>query len=502
MDGGTSQNPSKNYQIQGRFMYADYSPLEDDRNLIDIIKDFASLVSRLGRIDINNNKLTLLLSDSDGLRTAIIAAIKQIRTSTTFTMDKFYNEHSDVLANDLLTSGAALLVDTKNSLSELLGNSETSFDQQHTKYKEKILTRINENNSTASDMIQSWLAGDYRNLPRPIASNLVVTTSASIDSNDLKTYGISRTTTSSTGAVGTVQAGPEEAKIGDLNEPSALRFSYTYRIDGSELEFWSHRRTVAELGIRELMLPVGMKAPVSEKIKQTFRFGSRKDAEISREPEFVKVDNYHLLMASLQGDKTLAIELAEDAARADTGLFRIAFDLGNPSNSAMQYEGQQFPSSVFSRPKIDYLSKDDGGTSVTQSDLLQIEEIQKNANISKIQLLGAAVLSKIRILQAPQIVESRGRLEELKTHDSEIVIPSSLRQGNYDSLFEFLESVASSFAPYIEKMKERTQVQGELIVREELHGGQRREFSARVDDLKSQLKDTEYGNRIGAAMGL
>lgn len=501
MDAGSSQNP-KNYQIKGRFMYADYSPLEDDRNLVDIIKDFVSLVSRLGRIDINNKKLGLLLSDSDGLRTDIIAAIKQIRTNTTFTMDKFYNEHSDVLANDLLTTGATILVDTKNSLSELLGNTETSFDQQHTKYKEKILTRINENNSTASDMIQSWLAGDYRNLPRPIVSNLVVTTSASIERTGLKTYGISRTTRSSTAVVATVQAAPEEARIGDQNEPSALQFSYTYRIDGSDLEFWNRRRTVAEFGIKELMLPVGMKAPVSEKIKQTFRFGSRKDVEISKEPEFVKVDNYDLMMVSLEGDKTLTIELAEDAAHADTGHFRISYDLSALSNSAMQYEEQHFPGSAISRPKIDYLSKDNGGTPVTRSDVLQIEEIQKNSNISKIQLLGAAILSKIRILQAPQIVQSRGRLEELKTHESEIVIPASLKQGDYYSLFQFLESVASSFAPYVGKMKERTQVKGELTIREELGSGQRREFSVRADDLKSQLKDTEYGNRIGLALGL
>jgi hypothetical protein len=501
MDAGTSQNP-KNYQIQGRFMYADYSPLEDDRNLVDIVKDFILLVSKLSRIDINNKKLGLLLSDSDGLRTDIIAAIKQIRTNTTFTMDKFYNEHSDVLANDLLTTGGIILVDTKNSLSELLGNTETSFDQQHTRYKENLLARINENNSTASNMIQSWLAGDYRNLPRPIVSNLVVTTTALIDRNDLKSYGISRTTRTSTAAGGTVHAALEEEKKGDRNEPSALQFFYTYRIDGSDLEFWGNRRTVAELGIRELTLPVGMKAPISEKIKQSFRFGSRKDVGISKEPELVKVDNYHLLRVSLEGDKTLSIELAEDAARADTDLFRISYDLGTLSNSAMQYEGQQFPSSAISRPKIDYLFKDNGGTPVTRSDILQIDEIQKNTDISKIQLLGAAILSKIRILQAPQIVQSRGRLEELKTHESEIVIPASLKQGDFASLFEFLESVASSFAPYIGKMKERTQVQGELTIREELGSGQRREFSVRLDDLKSQLKDSEYGNRIGSAMGL
>lgn len=489
-----NQEPGKGYQAQGRFMYADYSPLEDDRNLVEVIKDLTTFVSRLAKIDVKNKKLISLLSDSDGLRTDIVAAIKQIKTNTKYAMEKFYDEHSDVLANELVTTGAALLMDTKNSLSELLGNTEMSFDQQHSKYKEGISSGINENNTTATSLVQSWLANEYRNLPRPIVSNLVVTVTAMIDRNNPKTYGISRTTTSSTAAATTVQGSAGDPRT-DYPSAAALQFSYTFGIDGTDLEFWNHRKIVADLGIKDLMLPVGMRASVSEKIKQTFRL--RKDAEISKEPEFVKADNYHVQMASLTGGRTLVVELAGDATKSETDVFRISYDISSLPDSLTQSAGRPHPGSA-SLPKIDYRSYD-GGKDAT--DLLQIGEIEQNSDLSKIRLLGAAILSELMTLQSPEIVQSRAKLKELKTHDTTVVIPSAVRDGNYDPLFEFLESVASSFAPFVRKMREKTSMHGELVLREELGGGQRREFTVRIDELKALLKDTKYGNRISMAMG-
>ncbi|HEX2014682.1 MAG TPA: hypothetical protein VLA68_05595 [Nitrososphaera sp.] len=487
-------SPGSN-QMQGRFMYSDYSPLEDDRNLVEIIKDFASLVSRIAKLDGNNRKLRSLLSDSDRLRADIIAAIKNIRTDTGYTMDKFYDQHADVLSNDLLTKGTALLLETKNTLSELLGSTESSFDEQHTKYREGILARINESNTIASNSIQNWLAGDYRVLPRPVLANLVMNISALIDRKEpSRKYEIRRTISAST------ITGSAERKDGSQLE--TLQFSYTFQIDSSDLEFWNHRRTVADLGIKDLMLPVGMKAPVSEKIKQTFRFGAWKDAEIVKQPEHVKVDSYHLLSAMLQADKTLVIELAEDAKPGDIDIFRITYDVGGFPDSLGRSSGQREAGNPAARPRIDYLSKGNGGNLSAASDLLQNKEIEKSSDMSKIQLLGSAVLSRIRALQDYKIVQSRGRLGELKIRDGDNIIPSAVQRGDFEGLFDFLESIASSFAPFVRRMAEKSPVRGELALREELGGGQRKEYSVRVDDLRSQLKETEYSGKVAAALGI
>ncbi len=469
-------------RMQGRFMYADYSPLEDDRNLVEVVKEFVALVSRLGRLDVNNRKLASLASDSDRLRQDIISAIKHIKTNTTYTMEKFHDEHADVLSNDLLTKGAALLMDTKRSLSDLLATTETGFDEQHAKYREKISSKISENNTAASSLVQAWLSGDHRHLPRIILSHLNVTISASLDGKNGKSYDIVRTSASAIVDAGSDQEGP-----------GALPFAYSFRIDSSELEFWNFRRNVTELGIRDLMLPTGMKAPVSEKIKQKFRFGSRKDSEVIKEPEFVKADGYFLVSATLQGFKTLVLELAADPSNMENGdVFRIAYDVGSL---------EQQNAAGASMPKLDYVSKEEGNL-VTETDLLQIAEVKGASDLSKIRLLGTAVLSRSRILQDPQLLSARGKLEELRIQNDKVVIPAALDEGQYDSLFTFLESIAQSYSPFVKQMQARTPVKGELTLKEELGGGQRKEYSVRSEELRSQLSDTERGKAIAYALGL
>jgi hypothetical protein len=467
-------------------MYADYTPLEDDRNLVEVIKEFVDLASRLGRLDVNNRKLSSLASDSDRLRQDIISAIKNIRTNTTYTMEKFHDEHSDVLSNDLLTKGAALLIDAKNSLSVLLANTESGFDEQHTRYREKITARITENNALASSLVQSWLSADSRNLPRTILSHIAVTITASLDRKTAKAYDIVRSA-SSTAVTGASQQKDDGS--------GALQFSYSFRIDPSELEFWNFRRDVTELGIKDLMLPTGMKAPVSEILKQKFRFGSRKDSEVIKEPEFARADGYFLTSVTLQGYSTLVLELARepDGAHQGDDMFRITYDV--ESLTQQQNSGKM--------PRIDYISMDGEGNSGAESDLLQISEVRAAADLSKIRLLGAAVLSKSRMLQDPQLVRSRGKLEELRIkNNDEVVIPSSMEKGLYAPLFKFLGSIAESYSPYVTKMQDKATVRGELTLREEIGGGQRKEYSVRIDELRSHLADTEYGQAIAGELGL
>jgi hypothetical protein len=464
-------------------MYADYSPLEDDRNLVDVIKEFVALVSRIGRLDVNNRKLSSLASDSDRLRQDIIASIKHIKTDTTFTMEKFHDEHADLLSNELLTKGAALLLDTKRSLSDLLANTESGFDEQHSKYREKITARVVENNSAASTLVQGWLSGDHRSLPRTILSHLDVTISVLLDKKTGKNYDIVRSASSAT----VVDPGAES------NSAGALQFAYSFRIDPTELEFWNFRRNITELGIKDLMLPIGMKAPVSEKIKQKFRFGSHKDAEVNKEPEFVKADGYYLVSVTLQGGKTLALELSRNGSGSqDTDIFRIAYDIAslteqNPDRATL--------------PRIDYTSMEENNPA-TESDLLQIAEIKANSDIPKLRLLGAAVLSRSRTLQDPQLVGSRGKLVELRIHNEDVIIPSALQEGDYSSLFKFLGSIAQSYSPFVKKMQEKTPVKGELTLREELGGGQRKEYSVRVEELRTQLRETENGKSVALALGI
>jgi hypothetical protein len=228
----------------------------------------------------------------------------------------------------------------------------------------------------------------------------------------------------------------------DQDQAGALQFSYSFRIDPSDLEFWKFRRNVTDLGIKDLMLPVGMRAPVSEKIKQKFRFGSRKDAEVMKEPEFVKADGYFLASAMLVGDKTLVVELGREASGTQGAKFRISYDIAGLV--------QQNPDSAV--PKIDYTTEEEGQKE-TEADLLQIAEVKAASDLSKIRLLGAAVLARAGVLQDPQLLGSRSKLVELRTRNDKVVIPALLEEGKYDSLFEFLKSIAQSYSPFVKSMQ-------------------------------------------------
>lgn len=158
------------------------------------------------------------------------------------------------------------------------------------------------------------------------------------------------------------------------------------------------------------------------------------------------------------------------------------------------------------RPRIDYTAPSTGefASATVRADLLQMQEIEEASDLLKIQLLGSAVLAKLGILQKTGLVGSRGTLKEFKVGEASVLAPPNGKRelGCYSELFGLLESIASSFAPYVKKMKETTPVKGELMIRQDLGGGQRKEFSVRIDDLRSRLENAEYGTRIISTLGI
>jgi len=481
---GVSQE-STGYPTHRHFLYADYSPLDDNRNVIEMLKDFVSLAGRLIQLQTNNEKLASTLHSSDSLRQDVMSAIEQIRTSTAGAMDWFHNEHRDALATELHTASAALLDDARKTISELLGSTEGGFDEQHKKYTGNILSRISDNHIAAASLMQHWLSGGYKNFPISMLSSLSTEITVFIDpTSSPKTYTVYRDTSSN--AQGTKDAGQKREK-------NPLRLNYKLRIDTSEIEFWHSSRKIFEFGIKELMLPIGMKAPISEKFKQAFRFGSSKFNGPVKEPEFVKVDDYYLLSTKLDGEKTLSIKLVPDVAKAETDIIEIIYNVSDlPSSYLQPANSDVLPAGT--RPMINYTSKENSQY-VEGTDLLQIKEIVQASDLSKIGFLGTAILEKLRILQDPSFVDSRGRLELLKADDKHILLSDGIMKVEFRLLFELLNSIASSFTPFVKRLKEKTPVKGELILREEVEKGQRKEYTVKLDDLKSQLLATHYSGK-------
>src|SRR5690242_5768749 len=74
-----SENNVSYTSTREHFLYADYTPLEDDRNLVEMLKNFVSLIAQVIKRSETDAKCMSLLSSSDLLRKEVISIIRNAR---------------------------------------------------------------------------------------------------------------------------------------------------------------------------------------------------------------------------------------------------------------------------------------------------------------------------------------------------------------------------------------------------------------------------------------
>jgi hypothetical protein len=333
----------------------------------------------------------------------------------------------------------------------------------------------------------------------------------SIDNEDESLYNTSRTTTLRVLSHGDI---PNSAAV----FPSCV--SYSFLIDCSAIEFWSHRRKVSDLGIDNLLIPVGFKTPMSEKFKRSFRFvsgnsssGGSKNADngarTDREPEYISCDNYYLVQAKLEGENILSITLADDPTKLSNKVIRIDYGL-----SYFEYEdfvtNAEFYNKLISEGKLPtvvvYVENEERCT----LNLLQ-KEIQQITDISKILFLGKLLADKIRNLSDPKLATSK--LTTIRVDDRNAISVNSITASSLSSsspllvydeelVISFLESLATGFAPLLIKLREKSPIKGELILRHEMDNRLGEEYVIRPEELYVQLSTTDETKKVAAILGV
>jgi len=232
---------------------------------------------------------------------------------------------------------------------------------------------------------------------------------------------------------------------------------------------------------------------------------------MEKEPEFVSADDYYISYSKLVNDKTLSLILADDASKLDDKVMKVEYDLTNwyqnnydakvdvPANSNF-YKRLISEGKV---PRIDYIQDKE----IRRLNLFQKEFLQFT-DMPKILLLGKLLTDKMNSLLNPKAIALHIKLESIKIDDKD-VIKVNRHSAQSPSLFyseelviSFLELVATGFAPLILKLKDRSPVQGELILRYETGDRQREEYVVRTGELNSQLSSTDEGKRISSILGL
>jgi len=160
-------------------------------------------------------------------------------------------------------------------------------------------------------------------------------------------------------------------------------------------------------------------------------------------------------------------------------------------------------------PRIDFTSSEQGKV----QDILGIKDIAEATDIAQILLLGRAILDKIELIlyYEPSQLALYSRISSIRVDDKDAVVvdpsKSSISLGNsnivaYDPnlVTIFLEITAKYYSSIIRKLKEKSPMKDELILRFENADGSREEHSLAIEELNYLLKKTDGGKKVARAL--
>src|ERR671919_1161970 len=412
-----------------------------------------------------------------------------------------------------IPSEADPFVIASSTLRSNIIHSREVFLKQSDSYRRYIYSRIEGSLSSALEPLNELISKGYEKLPYIMTSNLQKGLKISIDDTfgDSKRYNILLINT----------LPPNSFSLSE-NSPS-LSFSLSVR--STEIEFWNQRRKVSDFGLKDTMIPVGLKTPITKKLKKSLDFlpGLDKEAKIQRAPKFVNVEDYYLYSANTDGKENLLVVLADNPSKPDDNLIQIRYrisELNHHDGKTTTTTAAANAAGISAKPtthyleynklpKIDFTSSDQGKV----QDILGIKDIAEATDISKILLLGRAILDKIELLlhHEPSQLALYSKLSSIRVEDKDALVidasKSSISVGNnniiaYDPRLVtlFLEITAKYYSPIIRKLREKSPMKNELILRFENADGSREEHSLGIEELNFLLKRTDGGKKLARAL--
>jgi hypothetical protein len=495
----------------GRYLYADYTPLEQNIDFLSQLKDFSSLSDTIFQAHNDFERLKSVLANAESLESEIVSKIDQLGSALVDIFSNFGTTYNEPLRERYsIPSEADPFVIASNTLRSNIIHSREVFLKQSDSYRRYIYSRIEGSLSSAIEPLNELISKSYEKLPYILISNLQKGLKISVDDTfgDSKRYNILLINTLPPNSI-------------SLSENGAS-LSYSLSVRSTEIEFWNQRRKVSDFGLKDIMIPVGLKTPITKKLKKSLDFlpGLDKETRSQRAPKFVNVENYYLYSANTDGKENLLVALIDNPSKPDDNLIEIKYKISelNQHNGRTTITTNAADTSVESRthyleynklPRIDITSSEQGKA----QDILGIKDIAEATDIPGILLLGRAILDKIELIlhYEPSQLALYSKLSSIRVDDKDALVvdesKSSISLGNnnivaYDpSLVTiFLEIIAKYYSPIIRKLKERSPMKNELILRFENADGSREEHSLGIEELNVLLKRTEGGKKIARAL--
>ena len=505
----TGEDTVNSSSKRGRYLYADYSPLEQNADFLSQLRDYSSLSDMIFQAHNDFEQLRSVLANAESLESEIISKIDQLINSVGDTFSNFASLHNEPLRERYsIPTEADPFVIASSTLRSNVIHSREVFLKQSDSYRRYIYSRIEGSLTSALEPLNELLTKSYEKLPYTMTSRIQKGLKISIDDSfgDTKRYNI-------------VLINTLPPNSSDIPE-NTTSLSYSLSVRSTEIEFWNQRRKVSDFGLKDIMIPVGLKTPITKKLKKSFDFlpGLDKEVKSHRAPKFVNVEDYSLYSASTDGKEDLIIVLVDNPSKPDDNLIQIKYrisELNHDDSTAItnidspSVKPKKHYLEYNKLPRIDFTSSEQGKV----HDILGIKDIAEGTDIAQILLLGRAILDKVELIlyYEPSQLALYSRIMSIRVGDKDAVVvdpsKSSISLGNsnivaYDpSLVTiFLEITAKYYSSIITKLKEKSPMKDELILRFENADGSREEHSLAIEELNNLLKKTEGGKKIAQAL--
>jgi hypothetical protein len=511
----TGEDKGNNFRKGGRYLYADYTPLEQNIDFLSQLKDFSSLSDIIFQAHNDFENLRSVLANAESLESEIVSKIDQLGSALVDIFGNFGIRYNERLRERYsIPSEADPFVIASSTLRSNIIHSREVFLKQSDSYRKYIYSRIEGSLSSALEPLNELISKGYEKLPYIMTSNLQKGLKISIDD----TFGDSRRYN-----ILLINTLPPNSFSLPENSPS---LSYSLSVRSTEIEFWNQRRKVSDFGLKDIMIPVGLRTPITKKLKKSLDFlpGIDKEAKSQRAPKFVNVEDYYLYSANTDGKENLLVVLVDNPSKPDDNLIQIKYRISelnhHDGRTAVTTTTTTNPADVSAKPRthyleynklprIDFTSSEQGKV----QDILGIKDIAEATDIPEILLLGRAILDKIELIlhHEPSQLALYSKLSSIRVDDKDALVvdesKSSISLGNsnivaYDpSLVTiFLEITAKYYSPIIRKLKEKSPMKNELILRFENADGSREEHSLGIEELNFLLKRTDGGKKIARAL--
>ena len=492
-------------ETKGRYLYGDYTPLEEQKNIIHVLKDFVSTSANIIEIHKKVGSLRFVLENIDVFQDEIISKIGSLRISVEASLDVFHSKYHEkiVSSQDVEKEAESSFFRMRPPLINSIEDIEKQFTKYANEYREEIQERIINSYNNAITLLQLWLSKDDYNLPDSILGRRNKILVAKID-RDPYSYNIT-----STNEIGVNYAGNSSSansNVDDLERLPASTFSYQFTIDPKFSEFWKHRRKLSDLGVDDLVIPIGFKKSISEKLRRSLRLGSNQEGpqgSSEREIEFIHASSLYITYIKMDIGKTLAVKLSGDPSKSDEKSVELEYELSgllqeerniNVNDSITTVEYCNGLISEGRLPRINFIDREER----RKIDLTQ-KEFQQGTDIPRIVIMGRMLADKLNELSDTSTVSQHMKLDSIRVGDKEAITSSSIpnRALLYyeDIVMSFLELVAVGFSPLIQHMSKKSPIKGELILRYETDERERTEYVLRIEELSAPLSDDE-GRRV------